>query len=258
MALASTQSWRIAWITGASSGIGRDLALQLARAGVKVAASARSADALTALAAQHRGIVPFPLDVTDAVAVAAAVKAIEASVGPIDLAILNAGVWLPMGARDFNGQKAADSMAVNYFGITNAIDALMPLMIARRSGHLAFVSSVAGYRGLPKSAAYSPSKAAVISLAETLKPDLAAHGVKVSVINPGFVETPMTSVNKFPMPFMIKSDDAAARIIAGLQAGKFEIAFPWQLVSVLKLARILPYSLYFWYVRTFLSPRSKK
>ena len=186
MALASTQSWRIAWITGASSGIGRDLALQLARAGVKVAASARSADALTALAAQHRGIVPFPLDVTDAVAVAAAVKAIEASVGPIDLAILNAGVWLPMAARDFNGQKAADSMAVNYFGITNAIDALMPLMIARRSGHLAFVSSVAGYRGLPKSAAYSPSKAAVISLSQFLAREWAMKGVRVNTLTPGF------------------------------------------------------------------------
>ena len=253
--MATSAPWQTVWITGASSGIGRDVALQLARAGVKVAASARSADALKALAAEHSGITAFPLDVTDAAAVATVVKAIEASLGPINLAILNAGVWHPMGARDFDGQKAKDSIAVNYFGITNAIDALMPLMIARRSGHLAFVSSVAGYRGLPKAAGYSPSKAAVISLAETLKPDLEAYGVAVSVINPGFVETPMTSVNKFPMPFMIKSEDAAGRIIAGLKAGKFEIAFPWQLVSLLKLARILPYPLFFWYSRTFLSPK---
>jgi NAD(P)-dependent dehydrogenase (short-subunit alcohol dehydrogenase family) len=248
--------WRVVWITGASSGIGREVALQLARAGVRVAVSARSKDALTALAAEQSGIAPFPLDVTDQAAVAATVQSIEAAMGPIDLAILNAGIWQPMGARDFNAQIAADSMSVNYFGITNSIDALMPLMIARRAGHLAFVSSVAGYRGLPKAAAYSPSKAAVISLAETLKPDLAARGVTVSIINPGFVDTPMTQVNTFPMPFMIKPDDAARRIIAGLRAGKFEIAFPGQLVSILKLARILPYRLYFWYVRTFLSPRS--
>lgn len=246
------------WITGASSGIGRDVALHLAKSGVRVAASARSADALVTLAAQQPGITAFPLDVTDRAAVAAVVRSIEATIGPIDLALLNAGIWQPMGARDFNAPMAVHSISVNYFGIINALDALIPLLIGRGSGHLALVSSVAGYRGLPKAAAYSPSKAAVISLAETLKPDLAARGVKVSVINPGFVETPMTRVNKFPMPFIIKSDDAANRIITRLQAGKFEIAFPWQLVSILKLARILPYSLYFWCVRTFLSPRGDK
>jgi NAD(P)-dependent dehydrogenase (short-subunit alcohol dehydrogenase family) len=248
----------VVWITGASSGIGRDVALHLAKSGVRVAASARSADALAALAAQQPGITAFPLDVTDRAAVAAVVRAIEATIGPIDLALLNAGIWQPMGARDFNAPMAVHSISVNYFGIIYALDALIPLLIGRGSGHLALVSSVAGYRGLPKAAAYSPSKAAVISLAETLKPDLAARGVKVSVINPGFVETPMTRVNKFPMPFIIKSDDAANRIITGLKTGKFEIAFPWQLVSILKLARILPYSLYFWYVRTFLSPRGDK
>jgi short-subunit dehydrogenase len=250
-----TAPWRTVWITGASSGIGRDVALQLARAGVKVAASARSADALAKLTAEQSGISAFPLDVTNAAAVAATVAAVEAQLGPIDLAILNAGVWHPMGARDFAGDKAIDSMAVNYFGVVNGVAALAPLMIARRAGHLAFVSSVAGYRGLPKAAGYSPSKAAVISLAETLQPDLQSYGVKVTVINPGFVETPMTSVNKFPMPFMIKSEDAAARIISGLTAGKFEIAFPWQLVAMLKLARILPYKLFFWYARTFLTQR---
>ena len=250
--------WRVVWITGASSGIGRDVALHLAKSGVRVAASARSADALVTLAAQQPGITAFPLDVTDRAAVAAVVRSIEATIGPIDLALLNAGIWQPMGARDFNAPMAVHSISVNYFGIINALDALIPLLIGRGSGHLALVSSVAGYRGLPKAAAYSPSKAAVISLAETLKPDLAARGVKVSVINPGFVETPMTRVNKFPMPFIIKSDDAANRIITRLQAGKFEIAFPWQLVSILKLARILPYSLYFWCVRTFLSPRGDK
>jgi short-subunit dehydrogenase len=255
MAAAETLPWRVVWITGASSGIGREVALQLARAGVKVAASARSADALAKLAAEQAGITPFPLDVSDAVAAASAVERIEAAMGPIDLAILNAGVWHPMGAKNFDGAKVADSIAVNYLGIANAVAALMPRMIARRAGHLAFVASVAGYRGLVNAVAYSPSKAAVISFAETLKPDLANYGVDVSLINPGFVETPMTSVNKFPMPFMIKPEDAAARMIAGLKARKFEIAFPWQLVTILKIARILPYPVFFWYARTFMTPK---
>lgn len=249
--------WKIVWITGASSGIGRDVALQLARAGVRVAASARSAEALAKLAAEHSAVTAYPLDVTDAAAVMATVQAIEAQLGGIDLAILNAGVWHPMGAAEFSGAKAIDSMAVNYFGITNAVAALVPGMIARRAGHLAFVSSVAGYRGLPKAAGYAPSKAAVISLAEVLKPDLAAYGVTVTVINPGFVETPMTSVNRFPMPFIIKSEDAAQRMIAGLKTGRFEVAFPWQLVWLMKLLRLLPYPWFFWYARRLLSPGRK-
>jgi short-subunit dehydrogenase len=136
-------------------------------------------------------------------------------------------------------------MAVNCLGATNAVAALMPRMIARQAWDLAFVASLADYRGLPYAAAYCPSKAAVISLAEALQPDLARLGVKVSVINPGFVETPMTAANKVPMPSIIKSQDAAAHIIAGLQAGKFETAFPWQMVTATKIERILHYSLHF-------------
>ena len=257
MSARSNLPWKTAWVTGASSGIGRDVVLQLAAAGVKVAASARSVDSLSKLAAAHSGIMAFPLDVTDAQSVKDAAKAIEAALGPIDLAIFNAGVWHPMGAADFSADKSLDSMAVNYFGVTNGVAAVIGDMMTRRSGHLAFVASVAGYRGLPKAAGYSPSKAAVISLAETLRPELEPLGVKVSIINPGFVETPMTSVNRFPMPFMIKSADAASRIISGLKAGKFEIAFPWQLVTLLKIARVLPYPLFFWYARNFLTPRKR-
>ena len=127
-------------------------------------------------------------------------------------------------------------------------------MTVRRAGHIALVSSVAGYRGLPKAAYYAPSKAAAISLAEVLQCELPRHGVKVSIINPGFVETPMTAVNDFPMPYLIKADDAARRIIRGLEKGKFEIAFPWQMVAMLKLTRILPYRAYFWLVRNFVAP----
>ena len=240
-----TARWKTAWITGASTGIGREVALLLAQQGVRVAASARGADKLAGLARLSPNITPVPVDVTDAAAVSEAHARIRSELGPIDLAVLNAGVWDPMGAEDFGAVRAAQTMTVNYTGITNALEPLLKDMIARRGGHVALVASVAGYRGLPKAAAYAPSKAAVISLAEVLRLDLAHHDVKVSLINPGFVETPMTSVNTFAMPFMITAPDAAQRIVRGLERGHFEIAFPWQLAGLLKLLRILPYPIYF-------------
>lgn len=244
--------WTTAWITGASTGIGRELALQLARSGVRVAASARSAETLDKLVGEQPGITAFPVDVTDTAAVKATAQSIAAKLGPIDLAIFNAGVWQPMGARNFEARKTAESMNVNYLGVCNGLEAVLPEMLARRAGQIALVSSVAGYRGLPKAVAYAPSKAAVISLAETLAPDAARYGVRISVVNPGFVETPMTAVNDFPMPFILKADAAASRIVRGLEKGKFEIAFPWQLVLPLKILRLLPYSVFLWYVRTFM------
>jgi short-subunit dehydrogenase len=250
-------SWNVVWITGASTGIGREVALELAKEGSKVAISARSADKLAEVAALHANITAFPLDVTDGPATQATVAAIEAQLGPVDLAILNAGTWGPMGAKDYTAARAEASMRVNYGGLAHGVEAIIPRFMQRKGGHLALVSSVAGYRGLPQAAAYAPSKAAVISLAEVLKPDLAHHGVTVSVINPGFVATPMTAVNTFPMPFLVPVSKAAERIIAGLKKRKFEIAFPWQLVTMLKIARVLPYPLYFWVAKTFLTPRKK-
>ena len=240
-----TARWKTAWITGASTGIGRELALLLAAKGVRVAVSARGTDKLDELAGLSGNILAVPMDVTDVVAVRQAYDRIRLEFGPIDLAVLNAGVWDPMGADDFNAGRAARSMAVNYTGIANALEPVIEGMISRRAGHIALVASVAGYRGLPKAAAYAPSKAAVISLAEVLRLDLARHDVRVSLINPGFVATPMTSVNTFPMPFMITAPDAALRIVRGLERGHFEIAFPWQLVAMLKLLRVLPYPMYF-------------
>jgi short-subunit dehydrogenase len=172
--------------------------------------------------------------------------------------VLNAGIWEPMSVRNFSAAKAARSMAVNYLGIANGIEALLPAMLERGQGHISMVASVAGYRGVGPTAAYGPSKAAVINLAETLRNDLAARGIKVSVINPGYVETPMTSVNKFPMPYIISSEDAALRILRGLEKGKFEIAFPWQLVALMKLGRLMPNRAFFWYARTILAPPRKK
>jgi short-subunit dehydrogenase len=232
------------------------VALQLARRGVSVVASARSADKLAELARLEASIVPLELDVADRAAVGAAFTAEIARTGPPDLIILNAGIWQPMGAADYDAGKAAQSMAVNYTGIANCLEAVLPAMTARGRGHIAIVSSVAGFRGLPKSAAYSPTKAALINLAECLEADLAGFGIRTSIVNPGFVETPMTSVNKFPMPFIIKVDDAASRIIAGLAKGRYEITFPWQLAAFMKLARLAPNRLFLWYVRRYILPGS--
>jgi len=248
----SSQRWKTVWITGASSGIGRDIVLKLAAEGITVVASARSKEALERLAVLNSNIVPHSVDVTDGDAMRDAVAQIEGRVGQIDLAILNAGVWHPMGARAFDGDKVIQSMDVNYNGIVHALDALLPNMIEHQRGHVALVSSVAGYRGLPKAIAYAPSKAAVISLAETLRHDLDRLGVKISLINPGFVDTPMTEVNEFPMPFIITSEDAANRMIAGLKKGKYEIAFPWQTNLMMKMLRLLPNWLLFWVTRTFM------
>ncbi len=240
--------WKIVWITGASTGIGRAMAIQLAAAGATVAVSARSADKL---AGMGPNVHAYPLDVTDPPAVTATIAKIEQELGPIDLAILGAGAYAPQNAPKLELNVFSNLMKVNYFGVVNALTVLVPLMTSRRSGHLAWIASVAGYRGLPKAAAYGPTKAALINLAESLQPELQAQGVTVSMVNPGFVETPMTAVNDFKMPFLMTPDAAARRGIAGLRARKFETAFPTRFVAILKLARILPYSWYFGLIRKF-------
>jgi short-subunit dehydrogenase len=250
--LSSQYPWKRVWITGASTGIGNELAVLLAHSGVHVTAIARSGDLLTAMGQTHTTITPLVLDVSDRAAVATAFKDHIARDGVPDLIVLNAAIWQPMGAMDFDAGKSAQSMTVNYTGTANCIEAIVPSFIARGNGHLALVASVAGFRGLPKSAAYSPTKAAMICLAECLDADLARYGIKTTIINPGFVETPMTAVNKFPMPFIIKADDAARRIADGLAKGKYEITFPWQLASFMKLARLAPNFAFRWYVRKFI------
>ncbi len=210
-----------------------------------VAVTARSADKLAALAQEAPGIHAFPGDAGDADAMARLVAEIETRHGAIDLAILNAGVWRPVKADAPTVEPFAESMHINYMGVVHGLVPLVPRMIDRKAGRIAIVASVAGYRGLPMAAAYAPTKAALISLAESLKPGLEVRGVGISVVNPGFVETPMTSVNKFPMPFMIPAGDAAARIISGLARGKYEIVFPRPMMVLMKLLRVLPNWLFF-------------
>lgn len=228
--------WKLAWITGASSGIGAEIARQLAESGVTVAASARHLPERAA----HENIRHFPLDVTDEPAARAAVRSIEESLGPIDLAILNAGTYAPFKPERFDTATFRTVNDVNYLGTVHCLGALLPQLMKRRSGHVAWVASVAGYQGLPKAAYYGPPKAALINLAEAMWLELRSHGIHVSVINPGFVATPMTAGNDFPMPFLVSPEWAARRTIAGLKARRFEIAYPLPFVLLLKTAGKLP------------------
>ncbi|BBK41568.1 oxidoreductase [Allostella vacuolata] len=242
-------SGRLVWITGASSGIGAALAQAMAAAGWRVAASARGADALAGLAAAVPAIRPYPLDIADGAACEAAVARIEAELGPIDVAVLNAGTHLPMGAADFDAERFAALVEVNLLGTARSLAPVMRRMIARGRGRIAVVASVAGYSGLPTAAAYGATKAALVNMAEALRPELAAAGVTLQLVSPGFVRTPLTDRNPFPMPFLMPVDVAARRLLRGLEGGRFEIVFPRRLAWALKLLRILPYRLYFPLVR---------
>ena len=237
--------WRTAWITGASSGIGRALALRLAASGVTVAASARNTTALADLARDAPAIHAFPLDVTDHAAVHATARDIARQIGAIDLAVFNAGIGRRMGLADFDAAEAGRTMAVNYQGLVNGVEAVLPTMLANRSGHIALMASLAGYRGLPRAASYTPSKAAAIALAESLAPELDGTGVRISLINPGFVATAMTERASHPLPFLIEPDEAARRIVAGLERGRFNIAFPRRMAALMTLGRLLPAPVYF-------------
>jgi short-subunit dehydrogenase len=236
------------WITGASSGIGRAVALAYAHAGATVAASARAADALAALAAEPQAqgrIHAFPVDITDRVAVRRTAEHIEAQLGALDLVILNAGTHEPVDAQHFDAAVFDRLIAVNLTGTINGLAAILPRLIARRAGHVVIVASVAGYGGLPSAAAYGATKAALINLAEALKFDLDRCGVRVSLVNPGFVRTPLTDKNRFRMPALMAVDDAAAALVRGLARGGFEVTFPRRFTLVMKLLRLLPYRLYF-------------
>jgi short-subunit dehydrogenase len=238
------------WITGASSGIGEALALRLARDGRTVAASARNAAALAQLGERSGGrIAAHPLDVTDPEACTRCVDAIETTLGPIGLAVLNAGTHRPMSADDFSVAAARDLVEINLMGVINSLAPVLERMRARRSGHIAIVASVAGYGGLPTAAVYGATKAALINMAEALRLDCDRLGIKLQLVNPGFVKTPLTDRNEFPMPFLMPVDDAIDAFVAGLASDRFEIAFPRRFALLLKLLNALPYGAYFALVR---------
>ena len=238
------------WVIGASTGIGAAVARDLINAGARVALSARSRGRLDAIAEGTDAIV-VPLDVTDRAAVLAAATKVRDALGALDLVIVLAGTHSPMRADQFDRGKADQLLAVNLAGPLNCLEAVLPTLLAQRRGGIALVASVAGYRGLPQALIYGPSKAALIHLAEGLYLDLHRHGIGVYLVNPGFVDTPLTQRNDFAMPALMDADKAARRTLDGIAAGRFEIHYPRRFTFWLKLLRILPYPAYFWAVRRF-------
>ncbi len=244
-----TPSDGVAWITGASSGIGSAVAIELARRGWTVAVSARRLPELEALTSKTQGmsgrIIAHAVDVTDREAMARAVEAIEAVHGPIVQAFFNAGVapYTRAGALDVDAFRQA--VEVNIMGVVHGLAPLLERMGARGQGQVAVNASVAGYGGLPKAAAYGASKAAMIHMCEALKFDCDQLGIVMQVVNPGFVDTPLTKKNDFPMPFMVPEAEAARRVVDGFTRGGFEITFPKRLAWILKAINLLPYPAYF-------------
>ncbi|HQT39498.1 MAG TPA: SDR family NAD(P)-dependent oxidoreductase [Acidocella sp.] len=237
----------IAWVTGASSGIGRELAVQLAKDGWVVAVSARREADLQSLADAHPGqMIVAPLDVTDQAGVLAAVQKIEADSGRVIVrAVLNAGTYIRDTAADFDVEVFKTQVDVNLLGTANCLAAVMPAMLAARRGQIGIVSSLAGLAGLPGAVTYSTTKAGLLAMAQSLKFDLNRADVALSVILPGFVKTPLTAKNQFPMPFLMEVSDAAKAIMEGLDSGRFLVAFPGGLAWPLRFLRILPAPLYF-------------
>ncbi|MDT3735756.1 MAG: SDR family NAD(P)-dependent oxidoreductase [Denitratisoma sp.] len=250
---APIRDWRgqRVWLMGASSGIGEALARALAAAGAQVALSARRTERIAALAGELPQALALPCDATDGEATARARDRLAADWGGVDVAIYLAGDYVPMRAWNYDAAAAARMIAVNLSGAMAFAAALAPLLLKQGTGQLAFVSSVAGYRGLPKALVYGPTKAALINFAETLWLDLAPRGVGVRVINPGFVATPLTVQNDFAMPALITPQEAAREILRGFATDAFEIHFPKRFTCVLKLLRLLPHRLYFPLVKRF-------
>ncbi len=244
------------WITGASSGLGRAVASLLVARGYHVAVSARRREALADLAGELSGepgtLAVYPLDVTDSEAVAGVVAKIETEIGPIGLALLNAGTHRKVMAKGFSAHDVRALIELNLMGCVYCLEAVLPTMIARGRGHVALVSSVAGYLGLPTSAGYGATKAGLINMAEALKPECDELGIKLQIVNPGFVKTPLTDKNPFPMPFLMAVDDAAKAMVAGLESRRFEVIFPRRLAYILKTLKFLPYPLFFALMRRVL------
>ena len=230
-----------AWVTGAGSGIGLALARRLAETGWTVAVSARTARDLDTLAAEVPGrITAFLLDVTDAAACVETGRQIEASLGPVDLAVFNAGSYFPTTAEDFSVANFKKTVDVNLMGEVNCMGAVVPSMLARRAGHIVLMGSLTGLVGLPTAASYGATKAALNSIAQAFKPDFERFGITISVINPGFVKTPLTDKNRFPMPFLIGVDAAVDHIMRGIERQRFDISFPWQMSFLVRLLAALP------------------
>jgi short-subunit dehydrogenase len=237
---------KVIWITGASSGIGRSLALKFAKEGWTVAASARRENLLQELHTENENIHSFPLDVTNTEQCKAVFNDIVKKFDNIDICVFSTGTHDPKSEKRFNLDKIREIMEVNYFGTMNSINSVYDYFSEKKEGHISIMSSVAGYRGLPAAGAYCASKSALTSFAESLYFEMKRVNVRVSLISPGFIKTPMTDQNDFPMPMIKSPEFAAEQIYIGLIKNKgFEIHFPKAFTFIMKTLRILPSSWYF-------------
>ena len=237
---------KIIWITGASSGIGKALAIKFAEKGWIVAASARRENLLEDLNKFNPNIYSFPLDVTEIENCKLIANKIIEKFGGIDICVFGTGMHDPKSEKRFNLNKIREIMEVNYFGTMNSINSIYEYFSEKKNGQISIISSVAGYRGLPAAGAYCASKAALTSYAESLNFDMKMKNVRISLISPGFIKTPMTDQNDFPMPMIKSPEFAANEIFKGLTEKKsFEIHFPKAFTYFLKFLQILPSSIYF-------------
>lgn len=244
------------WVTGASSGIGAEVARELDRRGARVAITARRQEALEAVAGTS-GMRVEAGDVTDGEAMARIVRGLVSDWGAVDLVILNAGVYEPVTPDTFRAQIFRTHLDVNVMGAVNCIEAVLPPMRARRAGRIAITASVTGYAGLPLASAYGATKAFLISMSDALRADLASSGVAVSLIAPGFVRTPLTDQNPFTMPGIIEADAAARLICDGLEQGRAEIGVPRKALVFMKVLAMIPGPARRWYVARIARKRER-
>ena len=236
------------WITGASSGIGKATAEKFAKEGWQVAVSARRKELLDELA-KDPNIVSFPLDVTNRNQINEVFKNIIDNFGDLDICLFSSGTYEPKDEQNIDPDKIKNVINVNFLGVIDCVKSVERYFKDKKSGHISIVSSIAGYRGLPNSSGYGPSKAALTNFSESIYFDFKKFGVRVSVVSPGFIKTPLTDKNEFPMPFLKTPEYAAEKIFNGLvKSSAFEIHFPKGLTLTLKFLRILPYRLYLFLV----------
>ena len=239
---------KVVLLTGASSGIGRALALELGRRGARIALTARRAEELLKVeeevvrAGGHA--LALPADVRNPEAIAKVAERVREKWGRIDVLIANAGMSTTTAGTRLQASEASDVISINVLGVVNCVAAVLPGMLAQKSGHLVAISSLAAYRGLPASGAYSASKAAVSTLFESLRVDLRKSSIDVTTIHPGFIRTPMTANRKKKLPFLLEVDDAARRIIRAIERRARTYAFPWQLAGLVRLLKHFPNAIY--------------
>ena len=241
---------KVIWITGGSTGIGKALAIKFANKGWNVAISARRENLLKEIEGKYQNIRSFPLDVNDLEKCKNVSKEIKDEFGDIDICFFSTGTWDPKKEKEIDVDQIKNVFKVNFFGTLNCIKSVEDHFRNKKTGTISIVSSIAGYKGLPNSTGYGPSKAALNNLAESLNFDFGRYGVRVCLISPGFIKTPMTDKNDFKMPFLKTPEYAADKIYDGLiNSNKFEIHFPKELTLILKLFKILPDKIYFYLIR---------